>query len=255
MGSVSLEGFGRRGGLNFKVVAGLTQPGSATENTIWVMAETMTGWIFSASEPAEPVEGIVWISTGTGSPVEFNALKKNTVMVYPLTAKQRINGAWVDVTAMSYQGGVWLDWIIWFYKNGDEYVSLTGGWVLSSTGEKLSNGIRIGSTSKENKTQKRAYTADAVELTGINSIMVHFSEYYLHSTSAMLEIEICDADGNIVASATVASGSGDGADVSQTVDVSAFNGEYTIRISLTYSTSSGTAYVHYAIFDEVSSAL
>ena len=65
--------------------------------------------------------GQVWISTGTSSLVAFNAVKKNGIEVYPISAKQYIGGAWVDVEAKSYQDGVWVDWkpaeLVW-YENG-----------------------------------------------------------------------------------------------------------------------------------------
>ena len=74
-------------------------------------------------------ERVVWFPTGTSSVVAFNALKKDTIMVYPLSAKQYINGAWVEVTAKSYQGGEWVDW--WngeLYTPGNEWSNFTGGW-------------------------------------------------------------------------------------------------------------------------------
>lgn len=82
-------------------------------------------------------EGMVWIATGTTSTVEFNALKKNGIVVYPLSAKQYVSGAWVDKAAKSYQNGAWVDW--WngeLYDAGNEYETFTGGWTataLSST--------------------------------------------------------------------------------------------------------------------------
>lgn len=127
MGSVSLEGFGRRGGLNFKVVAGLTQPGSATENTIWVMAENMTGWIFSASEPAEPVEGMVWFVLDTSGKVSFNALKKNEIQIYLLNARQYVSGTWENVESAIYQSGKWV-------TMANTPLPLDSGWVQSATG-------------------------------------------------------------------------------------------------------------------------
>lgn len=115
MGSVALEGFGTggSGGLNFKVVGGTTTPSNPKENTIWVNTDvTITSWIFSATEPETPVEGMVWISTGTSSLVEFDALKKNGIILYPLAASQYVGGAWVSLAAQSYQGGAWNPWIV-----------------------------------------------------------------------------------------------------------------------------------------------
>lgn len=79
------------------------------ENTIGIISTTeMTGWIIDANQPEELTEGMVWISVGTSSAVEFNALRKNGLQVYPLSAKQYISGACVSIIAMLYQGGEWL---------------------------------------------------------------------------------------------------------------------------------------------------
>lgn len=117
------------GALNFKVVGGVTQPSGPAENTIWVSTDVkITSWIFAFEEPAEPAEGMVWFSLGTSCPVGFNALKKNAIQVYPLSAKQYVSGAWVDVTALSYQGGAWAEWQVFFFLDGDECAAITGGW-------------------------------------------------------------------------------------------------------------------------------
>lgn len=111
------HGAGGSNPLNFKIVSYATEEellaASPKENTIGIVtSDTITSWIFSDTEPTETIEGMVWISTGTSSPTTFNALKKNTLQVYPLSAKQYIGGAWVDKTAKSYQGGAWVDWIL-----------------------------------------------------------------------------------------------------------------------------------------------
>lgn len=74
-------------------------------------------------------EGTAWMTTGISSTTAFDALKKNGIQVYPISAKQYVNGAWVDKTAKSYIGGKWVDW--WngeLYKDGNEYITFTGGW-------------------------------------------------------------------------------------------------------------------------------
>ena len=113
--------FNRGGGgaaLNFKVVGGTTQPTSASVNTIWVNTSTaISDWVFSAVEPLTANEGTVWIKTGTSSPVEFNALKKNSIIVYPTSAAQYVSDEWVAKTAKSYDGTTWND-----------CTDLTGGW-------------------------------------------------------------------------------------------------------------------------------
>ena len=130
LGRTNTGGCGGGGGLNFQVIGGTTAPSNPKENTIWVDTDVeITGWDFSAAEPANPAEGMVWFSVGTASTVAFNALKKNSVMVYPLSAKQYVGGAWVDKTAKSYRGGAWVAW--WngqLYDRGNTYTSVTGGY-------------------------------------------------------------------------------------------------------------------------------
>lgn len=122
--------------LNFKVVGGAVQPSDPKENTIWVNTGTaVTGWTFSATAPGSPTAGMVWFAVGAESAAAFNALKKNGITVYPLAAKQYINGAWVDRTAKAYQKGAWVAW--WdggLYVSGDTYSTITGGWGVTSNG-------------------------------------------------------------------------------------------------------------------------
>ena len=147
--AVPLYGFGGGGGaaLNFKVV-GNPQPTSPKENTIWVNTDVkITGWYFSATQPENMSEGEVWFATSTESIVEFNALKKNAIQVYPLSAKQYIGGSLVNVDAKSYQNGVWVDWFVWdgdLYTNGSSHNEHTGG--LKGYAYKFSSS---GSTVKE----------------------------------------------------------------------------------------------------------
>lgn len=99
--------------LNFEVIGGTSQPSSPKENTIWVNTSTpITNWMFSSTEPDSAEAGMVWIAVGTESDIEFNALKKNAIQVYPEKAQQYVNGAWVKVSAMTYQGGKWNEWIV-----------------------------------------------------------------------------------------------------------------------------------------------
>lgn len=127
---LNLSGGGSSGtALNFKVVGGTTQPVSASENTIWVNTDTdISSWGFSATQPSSPSEGQVWIQTGTVSQAEFNALKKNTVQVYPIAVYQYISGAWAAKTAMTYQDGSWKDWLKYLFNRGDQCISMGGSW-------------------------------------------------------------------------------------------------------------------------------
>ena len=97
--------------LNFRVVGGTEAPANPAANCIWVNTDVdITSWVFSAEEPSPAEPDMVWIRIATSSPVAFNALKKNGIMVYPMSAKQYIDGTWLDKTAKSGKGGAWVDW-------------------------------------------------------------------------------------------------------------------------------------------------
>ena len=145
-------GTGNIGGgasLNFKVKGYATEEllmaATGKDNEIGIITSTpITGWHFAAEQPEEMVEGEVWISTGTKSQVAFNALKKGTIMVYPLSAKQMQGGTLVDVTAKSWQDGQWVDWVTYLYNEGNECESITGGWSASPI---VNNGSMWGNKS------------------------------------------------------------------------------------------------------------
>lgn len=168
-------GGGGGASLNFKVVGGTTAPSNPKENTIWVNTDAeISSWVFSATEPESPEEGMLWISTDTSSPVEFNALKKNSIQVYPLSAKQYVGGALVGKTAKTYQGGTWVDWITYIYNMGwiaeTALVDYHGG---SDGGNAITITYRDGYITL-NRTKwdgyAAAYTNKNFDLTGINTL-------------------------------------------------------------------------------------
>lgn len=131
-------GSGGSAGLNFKIIGATSMPSNPKENDIWVnTSDKITDWVFSVTQPTSAT-GRVWISVGTSSIVEFNALKKNGIQVYPISVKQYTNGAWKDVTAKSYQNGKWRDWWDGSVIYGDnKYTEIVGEWktILGDTGQ------------------------------------------------------------------------------------------------------------------------
>lgn len=124
-------GGGGGASLNYEVIGGTSAPSNPSENTIWInTSTTITSHIFSATTPSNPSTGMVWITVDASSTIKFSATEENPVMIYPVSAKQYVSGAWVYKTAKIYQGSKWVEW--WngeLYKNGNEYTSVTGGWV------------------------------------------------------------------------------------------------------------------------------
>ena len=126
--AVPLYGFGGGGGaaLNFKVVAN-PQPSSPKENTIWVDTDRINNYYFSATQP-EMVDDDLWFYIDTSSHVEFNALKKHGIIVYPDYVKQKVSGALTVKTAKIYQSGKWVGLSGELYEIGNQYTDITGGW-------------------------------------------------------------------------------------------------------------------------------
>lgn len=148
--------------LNFKVVPN-PQPDTAKENTIWVDTDRINNYYFSATQPEGMVDYDVWFPVGTSSTVEFNALKKGGIQVYPLSAKQYVGGALVSKTAKSYQNGKWVDWMLLIYNNATSFenTDVLGGKgfyiTANSPGRngtltKTADGISINSNSDANLT-------------------------------------------------------------------------------------------------------
>lgn len=183
-------------------------------------------------------EGTVWITTGISSHVAFNALKKNSVQVYPLSAKQYISGAWVDKTAKSYQGGEWVELFTGeLYKNGIQRVS----WNQPTS-----------SAAKMTFATDRVYgmgcivTANKIDLTRFKTLnaIVTATDY---ATDQTLRMGIMSSNNTALWDVTepqvllnkVAS-----TKTTISLDVSNVTGEYYIALSYNHSTSSayGTIY-------------
>lgn len=237
-------GGGSSAALNFKVVGGTTEPTSLSENMIWVNTDAeITNWFFSAEEPESPTEGMVWFSTGTTSLIEFNALKKNGIMVYPMSTKQYIGGAWVDVTAKTYQNGAWVDTGLYLVQSGVDITSLTGGWQDATWGQSVSDwvyptptfsdgamsisysGSKLGCWGKS--------TINGIDLTDIKSIVITCdatakgNSYSTSGMNATISMYVAESPSSAPAARLdiVAKGSESG---TLTLDVSSLTGEYYI---------------------------
>ena len=164
---------GTGAGLNFKVVGGTTQPANPKENTIWVnTSNEITGWIFSAEEPDVPEEGMVWFAVGLSSLAEFNALKENTLQVYPVLAKQYASGEWSESPAKIYQGEKWANL-------EDTLLPPVDGWNFNklfleyTQGDCYFEGDVFVGTCKGGK--KGAGIIKSIDFTKYNSVEVYYS--------------------------------------------------------------------------------
>lgn len=234
--------------LNFKVVGGTSAPSNPKENTIWVNTDAeITNWAFSAAQPETATAGMVWIFTGTSSPAEFNALKKNGITVYPLLAKQYVSGAWVSKIAKSYQGGQWVDWTMYLYNKGAEYVDENGrGWAFSGTYTKNANNIRVGAT------EGTAYSGYAespfLNMSGFDTIEIHIITFNTSSYECYGKLSVIDEGGTTVIEHSLTRGMADDSLVS--IDVSSINSRCKFRVTAGH-THTGSGRSSYIDFDVV----
>lgn len=182
MASAILEIQGGGGDLNFEVVGG-SRPSNPDENTITIWVDTGTainGWVFSATEPEEYADGTVWFATGTTSDVSFNALTENRILLAPIQAKQRINGAWENVTAETFMDGKWRDW--WngdIFKDGN--ISKCNTFTLVNTLMSVIDGVLIFETT--GNTYSLAHSDIMLDVTGVDKIVVDFKYGYTYNDS------------------------------------------------------------------------
>lgn len=235
---VTLHGFSGNGvDLNFEVIAYESEEvllaSTPAENTIGVVTTTpMTSWSFSATEPANPENGMIWIFTGSSSSIEFNALKENALHVYPISAKQFVGDDWLERTAMIYQNERWLAWFGgYLYNAGDECVGVTGGWVQTSYPNysdgnvvKESNYIRLSVSSAPRSACVK--TANPIIFSNYNTLSINFSKVELMSGATAKVVVASAIDSGIVASLQLSNG-GAG---TRTVDLSNVSGAYYVFI-------------------------
>lgn len=192
------------GGLNFKVVGGTVAPSNPKENMIWVnTANEITSWIFSGTQPTNPTEGMVWISTGTSSNVAFSATKKNGIIVYPISAKQYINGALVDKDAKIYQNGAWVVW--WngeIYQTGIFYVPFVktdsanlGGYTTTNSAGKTKGSVTFNTSEIYLHAYENPGGDNSIQFFGTNEKidMSRFSKLNVQFNS----ISICDQNSEL----------------------------------------------------------
>lgn len=125
-------------GLNFEVVAyksAAELPATAALNTIAVFTESMTGYNFDPTEPANPKEGLVWFKTGKYSHVAFDAVEDNPIRICPIGVYQYVGGAYKEIEAKTYHDG-WIDWKFDLYliQNGvyneEVFGKTTASWAV-----------------------------------------------------------------------------------------------------------------------------
>ena len=222
--------------VNFKVVSGTSAPELPMENTIWVNTDTdISGWEFSAVETGNPAEGMVWFAVAEKSPAAFNALKKNTIRICPVSAKQYLESAWVDVDAFIFKNGAWvhIGSGLFYIINGSAAPDYTGGWTGtgSSSNGTLSviNGLSNGWISGKNLCSELA-----IDMSRYSTMHIVVTKYI---SSGSIGIGTTNEIGKYDASISV------GEAKEYTIDVSGIDGEYYVKLASIGKQNSTSDYV------------
>ena len=181
------------------------------------------------------LEGVVWIKTSAlSSETGFNALKKNVLNVYPLSAYQYVSCEQVEKNMLVYQNGEWVGTItdLYIVTNGVPNSDIGGGWDNSDV-----DGGTSGYTSgqyyviKGNGTGYFARGFGPVDLTNYKTLIMEgtftISNYDIHHCLAVTTKLQRPVSGNAAYAPYGASGT--------SIDVSGITGNHYIMIASVYT--------------------
>lgn len=144
------------GNFGLQIVGGTTRPKNPTHGMVWANTPNeITDIYLSAEKPTNPVAGALWVRISNfGGKKIVSPVSKESITVYPLSAEQYINAAWVEIEVMSYQDVKWVAWIPEgaLYYRGDEMIAKTGGWE-ATTWLPTGSYTNVGFTFEKNEDQ------------------------------------------------------------------------------------------------------
>ena len=205
-------------------------PASANEGAIAVITSTaIAGVELSAATPTG-VTGKIWVwSGGVNSclaPIRFT----DEVTVFPRAVYQySAGGSWILKESYVYTSGAWVKLTMFIYDNGVELlgsftVASSGGDRTALTKETSRMACRVGRTTTGTSNMNLA-TVDAIDLTDVTAVRIKAVMATILET-ANLNISGSRTGADAAAAAITRSG----ALVTATLDVSAFNGNYYVRV-------------------------
>lgn len=175
-------------------------------------------------------EGTLWIVTGAASSAAFNALKRNDLRVYPVSAKQYVNGAWKDQEARICQRSRWKDWEFFVLRKG-VFNSTYLFQVHNGDGE-IASGDNAAIFKIHNNGYLTLYAVTKLDVSKKNAIEIAvtkgLSAYNVRFGLVSTKTSIDEQHENIfnVASVTFTPTSNSITPGRKTIDVSALSGEY-----------------------------
>lgn len=175
-------------------------------------------------------EGTLWIATGAASSAAFNALKRNDLRIYPVSAKQYVAGAWKEQEAKICQRSRWKDWEFFVLRKG-VFNSTYLFQVHNGDGE-IASGDNAAIFKIHNNGYLTLYAVTKLDVSKKNAIEIAvtkgLSAYNVRFGLVSTKTSIDEQHENIfnVASVTFTPTSNSITPGKKTIDVSALTGEY-----------------------------
>ena len=197
--------------------------------------------------PYGGIEGGVWFPTATSRSTEFNALKKNGIQVYPLSAKQYVGGAWVSKGVKIHQFGAWNNFSSIIVPN------INTVWVNSNAVvEKTATETKLTLTVKAPKdgTQTTTTSYTEIDTTGYDTLYIACTLSVNNTTGSAQASEVYlknPSASGVVSSVyytVINAGTNSGTvNYSKKIDISALSGIY--RVACDATTWTSTSLNHY----------
>lgn len=191
--------------------------------------------------PTYFMDGAVWFKTDANADVSFNALRKNGIQIYPVSATHFTSGECAEKTAQVYRNGEWVELTSWngeLYDAGNQYEDVTGGWVVgegNATATIDDAGITLSTTSNS-ANRIHVETKKAVDLTDYNTLYANVTITSLSLGSGISNI-CCRLGHASVSGTSLASAS------TKVEEKATAKGEVTLQLDISEVTGE-----HYVVF-------
>ena len=225
-----------KGNLGFRVITASDVPEVGNENIVVVVSDVpMTNWMLSprAPEGSPRKDGDVWLqySTANGN---FNLLKSNALMVIIISAKQYVDGEWVEREFEVHQGGGQeSNFSGILYLDGDKFDDLSFTYNSYLTITEKTDHLYVYLSAN---TQGIGYTVKSYDLTSYNKLVM---KYESMSASTTCGVGVYKSRSQIKAAAS-SNTSG-----TVTLDISSLTGEHELGITMTANDGGKTMRVTY----------
>lgn len=219
--------------LNYRIAGGSAAPADPRENTIWVHTDaSITDHIFAPDQP-QGAQGRVWIRTGVSGAIRFSLLKKNPIVIIPLSASVYADGKWASQDVSIYQEGSWKNlWDGHLFAPGNLYEDITGGWTSIAAGAER---IYCQASAKQDYgISVSCRTGKAIDVTNYSKLCVTVDDF-----KDTFRLSLVDSAGAAIASVSAAAAG------TLVLDISQVAGSYYVDL-YAYGGDSGTEGSSYA---------